>query len=297
MEGVSLRRRLVALVAAGMVAAGGLASSAAMAATRKPTAYLVVSSTGSASGVITVNQTIQAGDPFDDFPATFSGQYAGYLLSSLDGKPLIGRIHVRGVGFDAAHDVTPLWFAMKNLPPGRYRITVIGTGPTTVSIPIGGHRSRHVGLTGKARTFASVVGPTTPDVDPAGTPVANFGVPVPAGHYELGTVVRFGRGSFTQADVGDECFTTSPTCATEGSVASDGFFVIGNTGEGAFSSGSSTTPMDLGAGMSAVFDGVDAGLSSHQAGLVVLISAPTTAERDVHSGSGSGKPGRTSRSI
>lgn len=271
--GVVARHRLIAVVSACLIAGSSLVAGSAFAATNQPSAFLVVSSSGSASGVVTVKQPIDVGRPFDAFPATFSGQYVGYLVSSLDGKPLLGRARVRHVGFDDLNESTPLWFAEKNLPPGRYRITVVGTGPISLSIPIMAKRSQHVTITGKAHAFARVVRPDTPEMGPAGAAVGNFGVPVPMGHYELGSLTRFSTGSYNQADFGDECFTTTQTCASEGSVAGDGFIFVGNTGDAGFSGGSDTSPQDIGAGVSAWFDGFSPGLANQQAGFVVLIGA------------------------
>lgn len=183
----------------------------------------------------------------------------------------------------------PLWFASRNLPPGRYRVTLLGTGPLSVSIPISGRSDQHVRVDGKAHAFARLIRPSSLPSTDAGEPVNNFGAPVPPGHYELGSLTRFAHGNYTQADVGDECFTTSQSCAAEGSVASDGFFIVGNSGEGAIASGWTTSPMDLGPGVNATFDDVDAGLNAGQAGLVVLVAAPKhRVQRSAGQGGSSG---------
>jgi hypothetical protein len=196
---------------------------------------------------------------------------AGFLISQLDGTPLLGRLVVRGVGL-GPDEALPLWFTDdKDLRPGRYRITVVADAPAVVRVPWSASISRTVRVAGPAHVFAALASSSTPSMGPGGAPVGHVAIPVPAGSYHLATLFDFKQATASQASTDEQCISATAICAAGGGDSSQGWVLTpGSGGAGTASYGTAYTPADVPAGSQALFNNVDVGVSGSYSGLALL---------------------------
>jgi hypothetical protein len=115
-----------------------LASSAAAWAT--PSAELLVTGRGGQSVALTVGKGgLDVAYPFFTEPRVPGpdGAVGGIAIQRLPGGRLVGGVLLQNApGFDHALDVELADFGHSKLSPGRYRLTLLGTGPQSVHLQV-----------------------------------------------------------------------------------------------------------------------------------------------------------------
>lgn len=258
-----MQRRRVAWGMLACVVGGLLLPSQSQASAKPPT--LTITASGTASVIVRTHGKLPAASARQNIPVQTAGAFAGFLIRDMHGNPLWGQMWFRDID-NIAGETEPLWSAPRDLAPGRYLVTVIADKASTLRIPLESGPGQSVAAHSRAYAFARFAAPRLPDLSPVGT----AHIAVPAGEYALAVLMRFARGSAMQAEVGDECITSMPSCATGGG-ARDHQLALGSTSADGTSETFAYSPATVAAGVDAVFEGVAVAASSAHSGFVLLV--------------------------
>lgn len=221
-----------------------------------------------ASAIIRVSARIDA-DPFFVLGST-RGSYFGYLISDLAGHPLVGSVEVPGYPPGESIPMTfPLAFGFRPLQPGRYVLTLIANGVTTVQLRLSGGRSFTVRPSTPVASFGRVLPTDLLAASPAGSPVSYSWIGVPAGRHVAAVVAEIYWGEDTQGGYGGECFQSIPMpCLLDQWTYA---YTSPGTGQSAGADDVTFGPGDFAPGTMAVFDHVDAGLFVRHVAFVFVL--------------------------
>jgi hypothetical protein len=187
-----------------------------------PSATLVVSGRGGQSVVLSVGAGgLTLGYPFlteSRLPGP-DGTIGGLVIQRLHDQRLLGGVLLQNApGFDSALDLPLVGFDKTRLAPGRYRVTLLGTGRSSVHLDV---------LAGRAPKRLTAAGPARPITRTA----SGSGSPIDTWSERLGRLTAsdylvVGAGSGGAAQQGDDAaLCVQPTAAAAGTpcIGGDGF--------------------------------------------------------------------------
>lgn len=235
---MSIRGWGLAAAAALLVgAAGGTAVAA-------PPPTLLVTGQGGQSAVLTLGSGgVTLGYPFFQEPRVPGpvGAVGGVVIQRVGDPRLVGgTVLQNSPGFDRAIDIPLIDFEKTRLRPGRYRFTLLGSGPRSVHLEV------RAGSAPRKLTTRGPAVPITRSVGGTGSPMDSWSEDL--GRIQPGDYLLVGAGSGgdgQQGDESDQCVQSQASPAGDPCVGGQGIGLSPGAGGSASWSGSLYPPGDL----------------------------------------------------